>query len=104
MQPHAICLRPRERAVGGRSRGQVGLAGEGVGVELAFRQAGAGGEVVAGGPHHGRSAAGIDLVAGEIGAVLQHGFMHVAGAALPAIFGLGGRDDGHVSLDRKSVV
>ena len=72
----------------------VGLGGERVGVELVGRQAAARDEVALGRVHHHRRAAGIDLVARQVGQVVHHRLVHEAGAAGPAVFGHGSDSTG----------
>src|SRR5690606_41507354 len=53
--------------------GRVRRRREGVGEELAFRKTTSSGEILPGVVHHDGGAAGIDLVAGEIGNIFHDG-------------------------------
>src|SRR5690606_4634291 len=67
----------------------VQRAGEGIGKERLFGQPGLGDVVVPCRFDHDGGAAGVHLVAREVGVVLQHRQVNEAGAAGPAVFGQG---------------
>src|SRR5471030_561719 len=80
---------PAPRCAGGRPDDlrfvEVGLGGEGVGVELVFRQLAQLDELALGRIDHDGCAAGVDLVARQVGQVVDHGLVHEAGAAVPVV-------------------
>ncbi len=96
--------RPGERSLPGRRRrlaqlvcSEIGLGGEAVRVELVLGKLALRDEVLARRVHHDRHAAGVDLVAGEIGQVLHHRAMHEAAAAAPLVLGTRFGDHRHVA-------
>src|SRR5262245_18835135 len=93
----AMESRANLRAPVGDTSGSRGAGRERIGIELVFRQPALGGEITPRRVDHYRRAAGVDLVAGQIGKILHHRAVHESRAAGPGVGGKRVREHRHVA-------